>query len=268
MTITGIDTHVHVLLRDRPMVTDRHARLQQDYLLPELLADMDAHGISHALITAPSIYATDNSLLLEAIAQSGGRLRGTVILDPLEDMATLVRLSSLGICGIRLNWWRKKSLPDIRTYRDLLAKVRELGWHLELFLDGVHMPDVLPVIERSGVKLVLDHFGCPEPVGGVDGAGFRCMLKLVEAGSAWVKLSAPYRLGGGDAASYARALLRHAGPQRLMWGSDWPWGGFEDGQSYGRCLDWLRAWVPDDAQRQIVLRDTAAQLFGFEETLP
>lgn len=262
--MTGVDTHAHVLLKNRPMVTDRHAPLPRDYELAEVLAAMDANGISHGLLTAPSVYTTDNSLLLEALEQSKGRLRGTVILDPREEVQTLVRLSEHGVCGIRLNWWRKATLPDIRDYRELLAKVRDVGWHLELFIDGIHMPAVLPVIRDSGVNLVLDHFGCPEPVEGVNGAGFRCMLELMQSGRAWAKLSAPYRLGGGDAAAYASALLRHAGPERLMWGSDWPWGGFEDGQSYSRCLKWLQEWVPDEAQRDIVLRRTPARLFGFQ----
>lgn len=261
--VTAIDTHTHILLKDRPMVTDRHQPLLRDYQLPELLAEMKANNISHALLTAPSVYTTDNSLLLEALAVAPDKLRGTVILDPAESLDSLIRLKRAGVCGIRLNWWRRKSIPDIRAYRDLLAKVREVDWHLELFLDGVHMPDVLPIIRGSGVKLVLDHFGCPEPAQGVNGPGFRCILDFILTGRAWVKLSAPYRLGGGNAAAYAGTLLREAGPERLMWGSDWPWGGFEEGMTYGRCLDWLHEWVPDAAQRRIVLADTPAKLFGF-----
>jgi predicted TIM-barrel fold metal-dependent hydrolase len=261
--ITAIDTHAHVLMRDLPMTTDRHSPLVRDYELAELLREMDDHRISHVLLTAPSVYDTDNTLLLNALEKAGGRARGTVILDPAETPSTIARLAALGVCGIRLNWWRKRELPDIRLYRPLLETIRDAGWHLELFLDGVHMPAVLPVVRDSGVNLVLDHFGCPEPTQGCEGPGFRCMLDMIQEGRTWVKLSAPYRLGGGDAMSYAHSLLQHAGPQRLLWGSDWPWGGFEKGMSYGGCIQWLHQWVPDEAARQTILIDTPARLFGF-----
>ena len=259
----AIDCHAHVLAKERKITSDRHVSPGRDYTIDELLQIFKEHGISRGLLTAPSYYLTDNSLLLSALARAPV-LRGTVNLQPDTTMAEIEALGQKGVCGMRLNWWRKKELPDIKIYRDLLAKIKAANWHLELFLDGVNMPHVLPTVKESGVKLVLDHFGCPDPVDGVASLGFRMMLDMVSSGQAWVKLSAPYRLNGGDPKLYAHALLSCAGPQRLMWASDWPWGGFEEGMTYQRCLDWLVEWIPDENARRIVLCETPRKLFGFQ----
>jgi predicted TIM-barrel fold metal-dependent hydrolase len=59
-------------------------------------------------------------------------------------------------------------------------------------------------------------------------------------------------------------MLRAVGPARLVWASDWPWGGFEAGMTYQKCLDWLADWVPDANARQIILSETPRELFGFQ----
>ena len=51
--------------------------------------------------------------------------------------------------------------------------------------------------------------------------GFQAMMRAVDNGRTWVKLSAGYRLESPQVAQdCARALLAHAGPERLLWGSD------------------------------------------------
>src|ERR1051325_479915 len=81
--------------------------------------------------------------------------------------------------------------------------------------------------EESGVKLVIDHFGRPDPKLGVNCDGFKLMLKLMENGRTWVKVSAAYRLGKEKAAEYGRYLLKTMGPDRLLWASDCPFVGHE-----------------------------------------
>jgi len=264
---TAVDCHAHVIAKDRPITTHRHQPPERDYTAAELLANFDSVGVSHGVLTAPSYYLNDNSLLLEALAASS-RLRGTVNLAPETSVEEMVALREKGVCGVRLNWYRKPALPDIREQRDLMARIRDAGLHLEMFIEGQHLPAVLPAIEQSGVKLVLDHFGCPDPDGGVRSAGFVKMLDLMNRGRAWVKLSAPYRLQEKDfethARTYVRAMLSGAGPQQLVWASDWPWGAHEEGMTYSRCIDWLTDWVPDAAARQHILSVTPVSLFGFD----
>ena len=250
---------------DRPLSPERHSAPKRNVTVEEYLDVLDRHGISHGLLTQPSFYGSDNTLLLEGLATGDGRLRGTAIVDPQISAESLHDLKAAGICGVRLNWLRRPQLPDAcsAAYQDLFLKLREAGLHVELFVEGDLLPSVLPHIRRSGVQVVLDHFGCPTAADGVNGAGFRHALDAVEAGDTWVKLSAPYRLGGARVQLYVDALLKAGGPQRLVWATDWPYVGHEDTITYAQCVEWLREWVPDDKVRTVILRDTPRELFGF-----
>lgn len=267
--ITAVDCHAHVMRVDAPLAPDRHSAPKRDCTVEDYLAVLDTHRISHGVLTAPSFYGTDNSLLLEALDRAGGCLRGTVIVDPDIDRASLAAMGERGAVGIRLNWIRRSTLPDVSAgdYRQLFAKMRKLDWHVEIYLEGPRLAKVLPAVRETGVKVVVDHFGSPDPVQGVACGGFKAVLDGVRAGDTWVKLSAPYRQGGADPRRYVDALLAAGGPQQLVWASDWPFVSHEDEVTYRDCLQWLVDWVPNKAARRIILADTPAELFGFHRVL-
>ncbi len=265
MTPPGaVDCHAHVMRRGIPMTGDRHSEPTRDIGAEEFLAVLDLHGVTSGVLTAPSFYGADNALLLNALSHAPEQLRGTVILDP-EQEPVLDDLERQGVRGVRLNWLRRTTLPDAGSvsYQRLFAAMRERGWHIELFLEGDRLHEVLPHLLASGARVVLDHFGCPEPTMGVVSAGFFTVLAAVRDGNTWVKLSAPYRLYGANPRPYVNALLEAGGPERLVWGSDWPWIGHEGLFNYQDCLEWLTHWVPDEATRRTILVDTPAELFGF-----
>src|SRR6266567_4718551 len=154
-TIVAVDCHAHVMRRDAPLAPDRHSAPKRDCTVEEYLRLLDAHGISHGVLTAPSFYGTDNSLLLDALDRAGGRLRGTVIVDPAIDRESLAAMGQRGAVGIRLNWIRRSTLPDVSAvdYRQLFANVRDLGWHVEIYLEGPLLAKILPAIRESGAKV-------------------------------------------------------------------------------------------------------------------
>jgi len=265
--VSAVDTHAHVLKRDAPLAPDRHSAPARDASIDEYMALLDAHDVSHAVLTAPSFYGPDNSLLRAALAKHRSRLRGTIIVNPDIDPRTLAQCAQEGVVGVRFNWYRRDTLPDLATpeYQQLLARVRELGWQVELYLEGARIPEVLPHLRAAGVKVVIDHFGSPDPTRGVACAGFQQVLAGVRAGDTYVKLSAPYRLGGADPQPYVDALLE-AGVHQLVWASDWPFVGFEDSIRYGQCIEWIHAWIPHPATRRMIMVDNAIRLFAFEPT--
>jgi predicted TIM-barrel fold metal-dependent hydrolase len=266
--VSSIDCHAHVLRRDAPLAPDRHSAPQRDCPVEEYLGVLDANGVSYGVLTAPSFYGTDNSLLLDALDRAAGRLRGTIIVAPDVDVDALAAMGERGVVGVRLNWLRRSSLPDVSSaeYRRLFASLRGLGWHTEIYLEGPLLADVLPRIRECGVRVVVDHFGSPDPARGLACPGFIEVLNGVRAGDTWVKLSAPYRQGGADVRRYVDALLDAGGPRQLVWASDWPFVSHEDEVTYSDCVDWLIEWVPDEATRRVILADTPARLFGFERT--
>lgn len=263
--VRAVDSHAHVMRCDLPLTFERHSAPKRDVDVAEFLAVMDAHGVSHGVLTAPSFYGSDNSLLLSALDAHRDRLRGTAIVAPDIEADALAGMSARGVVGVRLNWVRRDTLPDVASdaYRRLFENVRALGWHVEIYLEGRKLAGVLPRIRETGVRVVADHFGSPEPSRGVDCAGFREVLKGARAGDTWVKLSAPYRLGGADPQRYVDALLNAGGPRQLVWASDWPFVSHEDTISYAQCVQWIEEWLPDEAVRRVVLVDTPSRLFGF-----
>lgn len=266
--VTGVDTHAHVMSLSARLARERHSAPKRDVTAGEYVGLLGAHGLSHGVLTAPSFLGTDNSLLLQALAAFPDWLAGTALVDPAISEEDLAGMQRVGVVGVRLNWTRRASLPDVDglEYAGLFAKVRKLGMHVELFLEDGPTAQVLPRLLAHGVDLVIDHFGSPDPEQGVAGPGFAQVLRALAAGQACVKLSAPYRLGAVDPRRYVDALLDAGGPERLMWGSDFPWISHEDyqgGMTFADSLEWLDAWVPDAAARDIILRETPARVFGF-----
>jgi predicted TIM-barrel fold metal-dependent hydrolase len=69
-----------------------------------------------------------------------------------------------------------------------------------------------------------------------------------------------------EAAREAAAMVIEAyGPDRLVWGSDWPHTNttLDRVTTYPQTLAWLAEWVPDAAMRERILVDTPARLYGF-----
>ncbi|MDQ6618214.1 MAG: amidohydrolase family protein [Pseudomonadota bacterium] len=265
--VSAVDSHAHVLRRDAPLAAERHSAPARDATVDEYLQILDAHGVSHAVLTAPSFYGPDNTLLLAALAAHPSRLRGTIIVAPDVDRDTLAQCARQGVTGIRLNWVRRDSLPDLTSpaYRRLLADVRALGLHVEIYLEGAKVAHVLPQLREAGVTVVVDHFGAPDPQQGLACPGFQQVVAGLRAGDTYVKLSAPYRLGGADPQPYVEALLE-AGPHQLVWASDWPFVGYEDKITYRQCIDWMNEWVPHPATRRMIMVDNPMRLFGFQPT--
>jgi predicted TIM-barrel fold metal-dependent hydrolase len=255
-----VDAHVHVFTQDMPLVDNPRHAPTYDFTVEQLIATMDAHGVQFAVIAAASPWGDYNDYTIAAL-RAHPRLRGTVILAPTVERYVLDAMSRDGVVGVRLPFIGK-DLPDITTfdYRRFLRRLADLDWHVHLHVEGERLPPLIDAIEASGVKLVIDHLGRPDPRAGIDSDGFRAMLRAIDRGRTWVKVSAGYRLGPA-APDYARALLRVAGPDRLVWASDCPFVGHESEIRYQDTIDWLVDCVPDPAARRKLFGETALKLY-------
>ena len=269
--VTGIDCHAHIMAVDLPLAPEIHSRPMRDVSAEEYLSVLGAHGISHGVLTAPSFYGPNNALLLEALRRYPNTLRGTIIADPSLPKSDLERqllsMRELGVVGIRLNWIKKKSIPDIDSpeYRTLLGLAKDLDLHIELILEDHLQEYVVPQILASGATVVLDHFGNPDPKLGIHSSSFQNTLRGLDAGKVWVKLSAPYRLGhlnGVSIKPYIDALIA-ANPKQLVWASDWPWLSHENLFTYTDCIDWIQSAVDDPAIWEDIFINNPKTLFHF-----
>jgi len=259
----AVDTHAHIYTLDMPMSGEAWHKPPADASAEQYLQALDAHGVGYAVMAAASIYGDYNDYMIDAVRRHQ-RLRTTVIVEPTTDPYILRQMRDDGVVGVRLQWRSLKTTPDLSApeYQRFLRRVRDLDWHVHLHDEGARLPPAIAHLEAAGVKLVIDHFGRPSAHLGTACPGFQAVLRSVQNGRTWVKLSAGYRLPSpAVAAACAAALLEHAGPERLLWGSDWPFAAFEDKVSYADTVADLRTWVPDAAARARIGGETAFRLF-------
>ncbi|MDO9405091.1 MAG: amidohydrolase family protein [Polaromonas sp.] len=258
-----VDSHAHVYDATMPLSSTAWKHPAGEAPVEEYLAVLDTHGVQFAVLAAASIFGHYNDYTVAAL-RAHQRLRATVIADPVATLADLRQLDAIGVVGIRLQWRNVADRPDLTSppYQKLLRRVRDLGWHVHIHDDGPRLVEPLRILEDSGVRIVIDHFGRPDPAHGLDCTGFQAVLRSVERGRTWVKLSAGFRLESPEAAtSYAQELLAHAGPERLFWGSDWPFVGFESQVRYQETIDALTAWVPHAGARRQIGGETAMKFY-------
>lgn len=256
-----VDAHAHIFKQDMPLRDQPRHAPKYDFTLDDYEKILDAHGVSFAVIAAASPWSDYNDYLVDAI-NGNPRFRGTVILDPSVERIVLRDMDSCGIVGVRMHMIGLQHLPDISTfeYRRMFKRIADLGWHIHLHCDGRDLPDLLPHFERAGMDLVVDHLGRPDPKDGINSAGFKALLKLMENGRTWVKASGHYRLGA-PAAGYLAELIHQTGNTRLIWGSDCPFVGDEDHANYRSTLDWFLNAVPGEKDREQILGKNALALY-------
>lgn len=224
-------------------------------------------GTSRCVIVQPSVYGTDNACTLEAMRRLGSGCRGVAVIDETFSEAQLESLHAVGIRGIRFNLLFRGG-TGLDSLERLAARIAPLGWHVQLLLDGRDLPGLSATLRALPVDIVVDHMGHAPASLGVAHPGNQALLDLVRGGRCWVKLSGAYRISGetvpyADVAPLARALIA-AGPERMVWGSDWPHPAITCPMPNDADLfDLVGDWTDDPAQRQKILAGNAAVLYGF-----
>lgn len=262
--MTTVDSHAHIYHAAMPLADDAWHLPAGEARLEDYLASLDSAGVEKAVLAAASLFGDYNDYALAATAALP-RLRTTLIVDPDTDLFILKELAAAGAVGIRLQWRSTPEPPDLDSFawRKLLRRVADLGWHVQLHDNGWRLPGAIERIEASGARLVIDHFGRPDQAKGVNCEGFQAVLRAVERGGTWVKLSGAFRVGSDAMVNeLAGALLANAGPERLFWGSDWPFAAFEGQVTYQETLARFEELVPDPAIRAAIHRTADAFYFG------
>jgi predicted TIM-barrel fold metal-dependent hydrolase len=228
----------------------------------------DAHGARYATIVGPnSGYHTDNRCLLDAIARSGGRFKGVAVVDNQISRPELEALRDNGIVGTTMQA-ALLGVDHFHGTEQLLRQLTELEMFVDVQVQGDQLLELAPMVEPSGVRVLIDHCGRPDPAAGLDQPGFRRLLELGGTGRYFVKISglvkcSTQRFPWTDSWPYAQALLDAFTPDRCMWGSDWPFLKAPERIDYGTILTLTEQLIPDPTDRHKVLWETPARLFGF-----
>lgn len=268
MKPTGWDCHAHVFgpYSQYPLASSR------SYTPPEApvlsyLALLGRLGLGHGVLVHPSAYGDDFSLLLSTL-QRHSNLRGVVVLRS-ETTADMRSLRDGGIRGARFSHrgGAAANFSGSASFQDLLAlapRLAEAGMHAELWTDCSVLPDIAPRLRELPIPVIIDHMGGFDADAGIHSDGFRCLLSLVDAGRAWVKLCAYRNVGVGrlERAKAFHESLANANPEVLVWGSDWPHLRVEPAPDAEELLAACRRWTPVHEMMDDILKVNPARLYG------
>ena len=266
-----IDCHCHVLDPTRfPYNLNTKYRPSGQEVAPvdHFMRVMELHGVRHALVVGTnSAYSEDLSPVLDAIARGDGRFRGIAVVANDVTGSELEHLKARGIVGVSFNGTFHDASYYASTH-ELLRNLTSLDLVLQLQVKEDQLLDFLPIIDRTQVRLVVDHCGKPVPERGIEQAGFQALLQLGQSRRASVKISGfsqfsreryPYR----DVQPFVDALIAAFTFDACIWGSDWPFLRATERMDYGPLLQLVEKLVPNAEDRNKLFWKTPHRVFGF-----
>jgi len=263
------DCHVHFYgdPRKYPPRSDAGLAPQQGSAV-EYRALMQRLGLDRVIAVQSILYGFDNRCMLDGMAQIGAGARGVAVVASHVTKAELHALDDNGVRGLRA-FMLPGGAFGWNVLPELAKRVAPLGWHVQLQLDGRELAERAASLAALACPVVIDHVGkFLEPVPPAHPA-FQALLRLLDTGRFWVKLSAPYetsRTGPpdyADVACLARELVRRA-PERMLWATNWPHPGRADKPAESDLLALLSDWTGKASVYERILADNPAALYGFD----
>jgi predicted TIM-barrel fold metal-dependent hydrolase len=256
-----VDTHFHVIRAGAPLAATR-SYTPSVATLDEWLHLADSVGIARGVVVQPSVYGFDNSVLIEALRAAPDRLRGIVVVRPELPRRELEELHDLGVRGVR---WNTRNLGGLAldSVRPLAERIAPFGWVLQFLVRSEQLHDLAAMAPSLGLPVIVDHLGFIALSPATRDATVAQLRTLLDAGNCYVKISAPYRLGGGpaDFAAVASALVQ-SHPDRLLWGTDWPHTEMREiVPDDADLIDSIGDWLPETARHKILIDSPNALFF-------
>jgi L-fuconolactonase len=251
--MTIVDAHHHVWdlsVRDQPYLAQPElAPLRRNFVLADLEPEAAAQGVT-ATVLVQTVSEPDETPEMLALAAAGDLVAGVVGWVDLEASGAAEAIGALRqrpggglLAGIRHPLLTEPDpgwLARPAVHRGLAA-VAAAG----LVFDVVCEPRQLPAAVAAAaatpqLTFVLDHLGNPDLSGGVRGSwasafrGFAALPNTVaklsgilgEPAPGQAGTAGPARAGAGPRVAHMRPFYEIAlacfGPDRLMFGSDWP----------------------------------------------
>ncbi len=226
-------------------------------------------GVERAVIVNATCHGRDNSVVTDAIAESGGRYLGVANIDESFTDRELERLTEQGIRGCRFTFVRRLgAVPDLAAFQRIIKRIKPLGWHVDLYFEAQDVPDFVPMLRALPLTYVIDHMGGVRAGAIHDAASFAALVELLRTDeNCWMKVTGPERISAAgppfhDVVPFARALIA-AAPDRVLWGTDWPHPNVKLMPNDGDLVDIVPHYTADPALQQALLVDNPARLYRF-----
>lgn len=226
-------------------------------------------GLERVIVVQPNAYGADNRVTLDAVAALGSVARAVCVVGEDVSDAELERLSRAGAVAQRF-FQLEGGAVRLERMAAIMPRVHPFGWHANIQLGGADLPRWEDAMRALPGRFVIDHIVRFPGVLAADHAAVRALLRLLDTGRCWLKLSAPYIVSRADAPRYrdlaplVRMLAAHA-PERMLWASNWPHPSEprDAMPDDAALLDLLADWAPDATSRHRILVDNPAELYGF-----
>ncbi|GLW10897.1 amidohydrolase [Microtetraspora sp. NBRC 13810] len=239
--VTRVDAHHHVWdlsVRDQPWITgEEMAAIRRDFTLDDLAPHARRAGVSRTVLvqTVADPKETPEFLALAAGSSLVAGVVGWVDLTAPDVPGALAALrAGTGgelLAGIRHGVQGEPDLawlcrPDVRRG---LAAVADAGLVYDLLTLPHQLPAAIETVRAlPGLTFVLDHLSKPPIASGELEPWASGVRELAQSPNVYCKLSGMVteaRIPGWtveDLRPYADVVLEAFGPERVMFGSDWP----------------------------------------------
>jgi predicted TIM-barrel fold metal-dependent hydrolase len=235
-----VDTHVHVVAPDQGRYPLRPSGIGSQWFREHPVsaeeyaaAARDADVERAVLVQAHGAYGADNRYVVDAVATAPDRFVSVCIVDPgdPDPAATLRALArEPGVAGVRLfgigaappTWF------DDAPGAALWAAAIDLELRLVATLLTPDLPRLVRMAARfPDVPVVLDHCGFPDLTGGPPYRSAQPLFALADLPSVHLKVTSHLLEDAGPrspdgAVALVDRLAATFGPERLVWGSDYP----------------------------------------------
>lgn len=266
-----VDAHQHYwsLARgDYGWLTPALGPIHRDFGPHDLAPIVDRHGITHTVLVqaAPTVAETEYLLAIADCTASVAAVTGWI--DMRGDPATLARLARH---------------PKMRAIRPMLQDVPDANWILDpacrpmltaiaqhgLLFEFLGKPGHLDAARRlldehPALTVVIDHGMKPDIASGAFDDWATRIAEIAARPNALCKLSGLItEAGPGWSISRVERYVRHVvdtfGPDRVMWGSDWPVVDLAGGYDAWRAA--TLALLDSRSEAPAILGATAARVY-------
>lgn len=259
------------------LIVDTHCHTGESWFEPVemLLYEMDANEVDNAVLVQ-HMGSYDNTYLLDCARRYSGRFRVVAMVDTAQADApsVLEKWAEQGAAGVRLSPGERSPGADPlavwRKARELGLAVSSRGDVDEFASDGFR--DL--VAELPDLTIVIEHLAGVDETAEPPFEDFGRALQLASYPNTYIKVPGLGEIsarppvlrpefGFDDTPPLIEMTLEAFGPQRMMWGSDFPPVSSREGYRNALRGVMQHPALGSEQDREWVMGKTATGVFGF-----
>lgn len=231
------DSHLHVwsLKRgDYHWLSQQLGCLYADHGLPELYGTFKKNKIKQVILVQAAATIAETEFLLEQANQHKALVSGVIGWIDFDASEVLQQLATLAVnpllCGVRL--MLQDISPDDWILQDCYATIFSQLADKKLVFDVLVRQEQLSVANKlvrlyPNVTMVIDHCGKPNLDRHECDMWLAELTELAACNNVFIKLSglpaqSSHSFNSQNAFYYVQQVFALFGPNRVIWGSDWP----------------------------------------------